>query len=208
MWTNTRSYLYWTSSLLVALVSWRFLILGMETAFAGLAHQVELNPWLFQVHVMTGPAALVLAPFQFWRRMRVEMPTVHRWLGRVYVLMILFAGVSGLLVGFDAEGGPVAKSGFILLSILWLWVTAKGILCARARQFSQHRAWMIRSAALTFAGVMLRVWLPLQLIAGVPFEIAYPLVAWACWVPNLLFAEIFLNRGVQSSIRAGTVDAS
>lgn len=206
MWMNTRRYLYWTSSLLVALASWRFMALGMETAFAGLAHQIELNPLLFQIHVITGPVALVLAPLQFWPRIRAEKPVVHRWLGRVYVLMVLFAGVSGLFVGFDAAGGLAAKSGFILLSVLWLWVTAKGILCARAGQFSQHRAWMIRSAALTFAGVMLRVWLPLQLIAGVPFEIAYPVVAWACWVPNLLFAEIFLKHDGQTLIKARTMN--
>ena len=194
MWMNTRRYLYWASSFLVAFASWRFMALGMDAAFAGLAHQIELNPWLFRVHVITGPVALVLAPLQFWQRLRAEKPVVHRWLGRAYVLMVLLAGVSGLFVGFDAEGGLAAKSGFILLSLAWLWVTARGIVCARAGQFSQHRVWMIRSAALTFAGVMLRVWLPLQLVAGVPFQIAYPVVAWACWVPNLLFAEIVLKQ--------------
>ncbi len=192
MWMYARNYLYWASSLLVALVSWRFTVLGVENAFAGLAHQIALNPWLFQLHVVTGPIALALAPFQFSTSIRQKRPVIHRWLGRSYGLMILLAGASGLLVGFDADGGWIARSGFILLSVLWLWTTARGVQCARNRDFSAHRQWMIRSAALTFGGVMLRVWLPLQLLAGIPFEIAYPVVAWLCWVPNLILVEYFL----------------
>ncbi|MGQ7845267.1 DUF2306 domain-containing protein [Granulosicoccus sp. 3-233] len=194
MWITTRYCLYAASSLLVALVSWRFLLIGMDAAFAGLPHQIVLNPSLFLIHVLAGPAALLLAPLQFSRGIRLKMPGIHRWTGRAYALMVLFAGLSGLFIGLDAEGGPAARAGFVLLSLLWLWTTAKGVMCARARQFNRHRDWMMRSAALSFAGVTLRIWLPLQLVAGIPFEIAYPVVAWACWVPNLLFAELMLKR--------------
>ncbi len=57
-----------------------------------------------------------------------------------------------------------------------------------------HRIWMIRSAGLTFAGVTLRLWLPAQLIFGVPFDVAYQVVAWVCWVPNLIVAEYFVRK--------------
>ncbi|WP_366145149.1 hypothetical protein [Maricaulis sp.] len=37
-------------------------------------------------------------------------------------------------------------------------------------------------------------WLPgLTFGAGMPFETAYPLIAWLCWVPNLVLAEIYLR---------------
>ena len=52
-----------------------------------------------------------------------------------------------------------------------------------------HRAWMIRSYSLTFAAVMLRIYLPISLAAGVPFDIAYPAIAWLCWVPNVIVCE-------------------
>jgi hypothetical protein len=29
---------------------------------------------------------------------------------------------------------------------------------------------------------------------GADFEIAYPIIAWACWIPNLLVAELYLAR--------------
>ena len=52
---------------------------------------------------------------------------------------------------------------------------------------------MVRNFALTFAAVTLRLWLPGMVVGGVPMEIAYPIVAWLCWVPNLIVAEALFN---------------
>ena len=53
---------------------------------------------------------------------------------------------------------------------------------------------MVRSFALTFAAVTLRLYLGVSGASGVPFAVAYPLIAWACWVPNLVVAELWLRR--------------
>ena len=58
-----------------------------------------------------------------------------------------------------------------------------------------HRAWMLRSYALTLAAVTLRIYIPLSQVAGVEFEAAYQAISWFCWVPNLLIVEwIVLTR--------------
>ena len=49
-------------------------------------------------------------------------------------------------------------------------------------------------AALAFAAVTLRLYLPLAAVAGFSFAEAYPLVAWLCWLPNLVIAERALRR--------------
>ena len=54
---------------------------------------------------------------------------------------------------------------------------------------------MIRSYALTVAAITLRSYLPILLASGVPYATAYPLVAWMCWIPNLLFIEWLVRRG-------------
>ena len=46
----------------------------------------------------------------------------------------------------------------------------QGWLTARARRFDEHRRWMIRSFALTFAAVTLRLYLPLGMMAGLSFN--------------------------------------
>jgi hypothetical protein len=54
---------------------------------------------------------------------------------------------------------------------------------------------MIRSYALTFAAVTLRIWLPLfQNGFGMEFISAYVIIAWLCWVPNLLWAEWYVRQ--------------
>ncbi len=186
--------LFWFTSIAVALASWRFVALGMEGAFPNMIHQLQPARLMFYLHVLAAPVALAIIPFQLSKRFRHRRPGRHRLLGRTYGLMVLFGGISGLLIGTNASGGPIAKTGFILLAMVWLWVTAQAILHARAGRFEQHRAWMIRSAAVTFAAVTLRIWLPLQLVLGIPIEIAYPIVAWLCWIPNLLAAEYILRR--------------
>jgi hypothetical protein len=57
---------------------------------------------------------------------------------------------------------------------------------------------MIRSFALTLAAVALRVYLPSALAAGIEFETAYPIIAWLCWVPNLLVVEFLIGRSLAS----------
>lgn len=192
---------FWITSIAVALVSWRFLALGMEAAFANLPYQVEQQRLLFTTHVVFGPIALMIAPFQLMTRLRVRRPALHRWMGVSYCLAVLLGGVSGFLIGFGANGGLLTKAGFIILAVLWLWTTLRAYQFARARRFDDHRAWMIRSIALTFAGVALRFWLPVQLISGIPFETAYAVVAWLCWVPNVLIAEYYLSRSKNLSVQ-------
>ena len=59
---------------------------------------------------------------------------------------------------------------------------------------------MVRNFSLTLAAVSLRVWLPLSMMAGIDFVLAYSVIAWLCWVPNLLIAEVF-NRGSSARVR-------
>jgi hypothetical protein len=53
---------------------------------------------------------------------------------------------------------------------------------------------MVRNFALTFAAVTLRLWLPASIAVSIPGELAYQVIAWLCWVPNLLVAELLLSQ--------------
>jgi hypothetical protein len=47
---------------------------------------------------------------------------------------------------------------------------------------------MARNFSLAFAAVMLRLYIPASVLAGIDFTVAYPVIAWLCWLPNLLLA--------------------
>lgn len=146
-------------------------------------------------HVFGAAIALALGPFQFWARLRTTRPQVHRWMGRFYLgIGVLVGGVSALALAFNAYGGLMARLGFGALALLWLFTGAQAYRAIRAGDTQSHRRWMTRNFALTFAAVMLRLWLPGLVISGVAFSTAYPIIAWLCWVPNLLVAELLILK--------------
>jgi uncharacterized membrane protein len=141
-------------------------------------------------HAFASILALVLGPFQFTARLRQHYPMVHRWLGRCYLgVGVLVGGLAGLYMSQFAFGGPVARAGFAALAVAWLYTGLRAYISIRHRAFAEHRKWMIRNYALTFAAVMLRLYLPASMVAGIEFSLAYAVIAWLCWVPNLAFVE-------------------
>jgi len=190
-----RNFLFWFTSFAIGIVSLRFLLVGLDQGFPNMIHQLGQWRFWFVLHVSTGPLALMLTPFQLSKKFRNRNLKRHRILGRVYAGLILVSGIAGLVIAFNAKGGLPTRVGFGLLAVFWLTVTANAILHARAGRIVRHREWMIRSAALTFAGVTLRLWLMTGTAAGLPFEtVVYPMSAWLCWTPNLVVAELVICR--------------
>ena len=147
----------------------------------------------FWLHLGGSLVALAAGPLQLNARLRARTLAFHRWLGRAYVIGVLVGGGGGLALAFTSDEGLVTHLGFGGLAVAWLFTTVLAYRAIRRGEDVVHRAWMIRSFALTFAAVMLRIILPLEIVAGVPFPAAYRIVSWACWVPNLVVAEWFVR---------------
>lgn len=179
----------------VAIVSARYLL---DTAFVHanpvIEHHLSERPLAMYMHFGFGLAALAVGPYQFLSRVRTSMPTLHRWIGRFYVAFCLLGGIGGGLMAPHSVAGPVAVWGFGLLAIAWLYTTSMGYITARNRDFKNHRRWMVRSYALTYGAVMLRIYLPLSQVLQIDFMIAYPVIAWIGWVPNLMVVEWYMRR--------------
>jgi uncharacterized membrane protein len=155
----------------------------------------ERYPAAVYVHVFGSAVALGLGPLQFWSTLRTRRPRLHRWCGRLYLgAGVLVGGAAGLYMAFGAFGGPPARMGFTALAAAWLFTGLRAWQAVRNREIVEHRRWMIRNFALTLAAVTLRLWVPAAVASGIAFEAAYPVIAWLCWVPNLLLAEMLLRR--------------
>jgi len=196
-------YLMTLLSVLIALVSYRFLGLGLEAAFSDMMGHIEARRLVFLLHVSFAPLALITGTVQSFPKIRAKRPVLHRWVGRLYGFSVLIAGMSGLIVALGAAGGLSAQLGFAILSVLWLFTTAEGVRYARAHRFTDHRRWMVRSFALTFAAVTLRLYLPFFFANGFTYTQASNYVAWMCWIPNLIAVELWRrsNRMVDVSDR-------
>jgi uncharacterized membrane protein len=146
-------------------------------------------------HVFGAAVALGLGAFQFSTRLRTVRPQLHRWMGRFYLgIGVLVGGSAGLIMATHAYGGLPARLGFGVLAMVWLYTGARAYLAIRGRDIAAHRRWMVRNFSLTFAAVTLRLYVPMSAVAGVPFDVAYPIIAWVAWVPNLVVAEWWFNR--------------
>jgi len=162
----------------------------------------EAHATAVYVHAFAAVVALVLGPFQFSARIRREHPALHRWSGRLYLAVgVLIGGVAGLYLSQYAFGGVAGRLGFGVLAGLWLFSGLQAYRCVRRRDFEAHRRWMVRNFALTLAALMLRIYVPLSQVAGIEFALGYPVIAWLCWVPNLVIAEWRWNgRRVSSAV--------
>jgi uncharacterized membrane protein len=166
---------------------------GMRAGFAAHATAVYL-------HAFSASVALLLGPLQLSAKLRIARPAVHRWTGRAYLSVgVLVGGSSGLYLAQFAYGGLAAKLGFGTLAAAWLYTGLRGFLAIRAGAVAEHRRWMFRNFALTFAAVMLRLYVPAAVAAGAEFEQAYAAIAWLCWVPNLAVAEWLAGRSRSAS---------
>lgn len=150
------------------------------------AHEVVLG-----THIAGATVAIVTGPWQFVGRLRRRFPRLHRCLGVTYLVSCLVAGIGALLLAPMAYGGPIAGFGFAALAVCWLVTGGIALRMARAGRFADHRRWMIRSFALTFAAVTLRAMVAVAQLAHLDFTVSYVAAAWLCWLPNLALAWWF-----------------
>jgi len=162
--------------------------------------------WSFYTHVFTSIFVLVAGLTQFNNYLQRRHKRIHRFIGYMYVLIVVFVtGPAAFMMGWHANGGLPARTSFTLLAFLWVVFTATAWYYATKRKFIQHRAFMIRSYALTLSAISLRIYTYAFAYFNVharPVEI-YITTAWLSWVPNLIIAEMIINyrRNVNRLIR-------
>jgi Predicted membrane protein (DUF2306) len=201
--------LAWQALLLLGLGWGSWLMLQLSLPYLSMERNVDflitkqnvyhIKPWRFSFyfHVFTSIFVLLAGFTQFSRYILRRYPKLHRWLGMSYVLIVVFiSGPAGFVMGIYANGGLPARTSFVLLAFLWVLFTVLAYGYARKKKFEVHRAWMMRSYALTLSAITLRVYAYLFDVLNIharPAEV-YITIAWLSWVLNLLVAEWLVQR--------------
>lgn len=176
-----------------------FFALGIATyalilpylGFSGPIHTrlMQLPPLFFYMHTVGGAVALVLAPIQLFS----SIPkTMHKTLGILYVLSVTLSSIGGLYMAQEACGGLSSTVALSLLACIWIASTYAGVFYAIKGERKRHYIWMVRSAALTFAAITLRLLSPLLFEFFTLYQ-AQQIIYWTCWPINLLIAECYLR---------------
>ncbi len=150
----------------------------------------------FYIHVFTAVLALMAGFTQFSPDLLKNHRSLHRVIGRIYAIVIIFINFpTGLILAVNANGLLPSRIAFTILDCLWLWFTVKAVLAARKGKLKIHRQFMIRSYALTFSAITLRTWKIILSHTVHPDPLTlYMIDAWMGFVPNLLFAEWLIRR--------------
>ncbi|WP_299336239.1 DUF2306 domain-containing protein [uncultured Psychroserpens sp.] len=142
----------------------------------------------FYTHILLGGLALLIGWIQFSKAIRIKNLKLHRAIGKVYTITVLLSGLASLYIACFATGGWITMLGFMVLGIVWLYTTFMGYSSIKVGNVSKHQKFMIYSYAACFAAVTLRIWLPTLMAVFQDFLLAYRIVAWLCWVPNIIIA--------------------
>jgi len=157
-----------------------------------------LSDWLwnfgFYTHIIFGGIALLTGWSQFSSSIRKNRTNLHRYLGKIYVFCVMLSSIAGISIGFYATGGWIAMTGFIGLGVTWFSTTLAAYWFILRKDIAQHQKMMIYSYGACFAAVTLRIWLPVLTASFGDFIPAYRLVAWLCWVPNILVAYYLVSK--------------
>lgn len=179
-----------------------FLFRGVDAFALQLLDSFYRRPAAIWFHVLFGAMALLTGALNFRHSLRRKRPQVHRKLGEWYVFAALICGTAGLWLAVFAYGGTWNRIGFTGLAVATLGTTLPAYRAARRRDFPSHRAWMIRSYAMILSAVTLRLQLPALAFWLGGFAPAYAIVAWSCWLPNLLVAEIIIRTTRRAPVPA------
>jgi uncharacterized membrane protein len=104
-------------------------------------------------HTLAGIFALLIGPINFSSRIRERHLTLHRVLGRIYVVSVFVGSFTGIALAAGRPGLP----GTSMQAAAWMVCTTAAFVAARNRQIAVHRQWMARSYAVTFTFVSSRV---------------------------------------------------
>jgi hypothetical protein len=145
------------------------------------------------LHALGGAIALLAGPLQFRPSFRQSHWNRHRVLGWIYCGAVFLGWCASLWIAPHSQTGWIASAGFLTLGAAWIVTTGRAVKFILQGDPLGHRRWMIRSFALTAAAITLRMYLPLGFVFHWSFSVAYPAIAWLCWIPNALAVEGYLR---------------
>ncbi|MHC0439475.1 DUF2306 domain-containing protein [Flavobacterium sp. 3-210] len=148
----------------------------------------------FYTHITLGGIALLIGWTQFSSRIRFRNIRLHRNIGKIYVLSVIMSSLAGIYIGVFATGRLWASIGFISLALIWFTTTLRAYVTIKNGKIEAHHKMMIYSYAACSAAITLRIWLPLLVFITKDFITAYIITSWICWIPNILFAYLFIKK--------------
>lgn len=162
----------------------------------------------FYTHIIVGPLTLLLGGFLIIGPLRRRFRSLHRVVGRVQVVMVLFLlAPSGFWLAFHSAAGWVGTVSFALLSIATGYCVLAGWRTAVRRQFKAHERWMERCFLLLCSAIALRLMAGLAVFLQIQVLWFDAFASMACWTLPWLTYEIVRSQ-LAKPVRTPAVELS
>ncbi len=98
------------------------------------------------IHVLIAAIVTIGGPLQLIPKIRSSFPNFHRWNGRVYIITVVVASITGLFAVWtrSATGNFMQQLTISINAVLILLAAWFALRHALARQMPQHRRWALR----------------------------------------------------------------
>ncbi|HEX3776819.1 MAG TPA: DUF2306 domain-containing protein [Polyangiaceae bacterium] len=121
----------------------------------------------------------------------------HRYLGRVTGVLVLLALVpSGIVLSFDAKGGPIVSAGFLLSAAIVALAMIGGVRAARRRDLILHARAMRHVIGQMSVAVVSRAMIVGLDALGVDPKIAYVAALWGPVLASVAIVEWMARRSL------------
>jgi uncharacterized membrane protein len=150
--------------------------------------------WYFS-HLAFALPVLFGAPLQFIVSLRERVPRLHRAVGKAYVVGACAAALLAIYLGAVVGEYEGSRLSIALTGLLWFFFTIAAWRLAVAKNFSAHRAFMIRSYTMALVLVWLRLMYDFQdylFFYVTDVDLRDATREWASWVVPLLVVETWL----------------
>ncbi|PJJ79111.1 DUF2306 domain-containing protein [Mucilaginibacter auburnensis] len=208
---TVKKLLWWLGFFWILILSggtfFQYYDLQHKSEFLQIKQQAVKTGWYlpaFYFHIIASSVLLIVGFFQFSKKV-YNNRSLHKLLGKVYVISVLFISAPGAYVMtlFINRGSWVSLS-FFVQNTLWVVFTTAAWLYIKKGDVNSHVKMMRRSYTLAFAAVTLRLYIFLFTVFGdgVGFENNYIIIAFASWIPNLLLVEVINIKKEQNIFAA------
>ena len=160
----------------------------LDAAFA--AHRP-----LTLMHILPAFLFMALMPLQFVERIRERHIALHRWSGRLLLLLGAVIGATALVMSFTMNIGGVSETAATtLFAILFLLFLGFGFWNILRHRVDRHRQWMIRAFGVTLGVATTRPIIGVFFAARrlSPHEF-FGSAFWLGFTTTLLAAEVWIH---------------
>lgn len=150
------------------------------------------------MHIIGATLCLITGILQFSKRIRIRNIHIHKWLGRMYVVSVLFlAWPSGQYLSIFASGGIFIVIPFFISALLWGISTVVGYRYIIKKNNVLHSNWMIRSYCYAATAVAFRTYYSiLRFGMDIDMEVSSITAQWLSLLGNILIAEFMIRRKI------------